>query len=309
MLLIKKPINSLIHPNQVIHFSSLSKWCNRNVFTNPAFTTTLTTRSNRLQYFTPINTLKKIEFVQKLLKLGFDHNEKIPTLPKVNSRVKIVLFSPQTSSKAVVEEVRKIIGRRRHIVTTSGIARYIPQVGANPSLGTVGSLEAVKEDRIESSIEHYNIKKLIHSVKKVHPYEEVGFDIFPYTSSSFRNNYNWLKGSFIDRKDKTPSDFLFSQNIKVCIAVENAHVNHLRTLIGKIGAGTIGNYSYCSFSYPVKMRMLLNERSSRVVEKKGELIETVASKNLFADLVNTLALDPQCKKAGIDIHPLLEVPQ
>lgn len=289
-------------------FPPLLKWGSRSVSINPDIRTTNVTFRDGLHPYKLMNTFKKIEFVQESIKLGFDRNEvvnskeKIFPVTKIDSHVKIVVFSPKKASKEVIEEIRKIIGIGSHIFTTPGIARYIPQIGANPSQGTIGRMEEVIEDRIESSVELLNLKTLINSVKRVHPYDEVGFDIYPYIHESFRNNYSWLKNSFISIKETTSCDFVFSQNIKIRIAVESSRANHLRSIIGQKGAGRIGNYSYCSFSSPVSMK-----RPFREIKKKGEIVETVAPMNLLADIVHALAIDEECKETGIDTHLLLQI--
>lgn len=98
--------------------------------------------------------------------------------------IKIVVFVPVTH----VDVVRKvmgdtgagIIGNYSHCSFSSrGIGRFKPLEGANPSIGQVGKSEEVEEERIEAICSKNKAKEIIAAIKKVHPYEEVAFDIYP----------------------------------------------------------------------------------------------------------------------------------
>lgn len=101
--------------------------------------------------------------------------------------VKVVVFVPD----AHAEKVRNAIGEsgggrvgNYSFVTFSsaGIGRYKPEQGAHPSIGEVGKLESVEEERIEFTVSNKNLDKVITAIKKVHPYEEQVIDIYPIGS-------------------------------------------------------------------------------------------------------------------------------
>lgn len=46
----------------------------------------------------------------------------------------------------------------------------------------MGKLEEVVEEKIECVLERDKAKTVIEAIKKVHPYEEVAFDIYPLIS-------------------------------------------------------------------------------------------------------------------------------
>jgi hypothetical protein len=56
------------------------------------------------------------------------------------------------------------------------------QKGQKPFIGEVGKLEEVQEERIECVCDKSKAKKAIAAMRKVHPYEEVAFDIYPLLS-------------------------------------------------------------------------------------------------------------------------------
>ncbi len=98
--------------------------------------------------------------------------------------VKLVVFVPETHADAVRKAMADTgagkLGNYSHCsFSSSGIGRFKPLDGAHPSIGKVGRLEEVKEERVECICERSLAKKIISAVKKVHPYEEAAFDIYP----------------------------------------------------------------------------------------------------------------------------------
>lgn len=101
--------------------------------------------------------------------------------------VKIVVFVPKTHAdvvrRAMGDGGAGKMGFYSHCSYSSvGIGRFKPLEGAHPSIGNVGKLAEVEEERIESICERSKAKGVIAAVRKVHPYEEVAFDIFPLLS-------------------------------------------------------------------------------------------------------------------------------
>lgn len=102
----------------------------------------------------------------------------------MNSLVKIVVFVPITHAdivrKALGDAGAGEIGKYSYCSFSSrGIGRYKPLEGAKPTIGEVGKLEEVEEERIEVVCPKNKAKEVIAAMKKVHPYEEVALDIYP----------------------------------------------------------------------------------------------------------------------------------
>lgn len=98
--------------------------------------------------------------------------------------VKIVVFVPETHADIVRQAVGDAgagkIGNYSHCTFTSkGKGRFLPMSGSNPTIGQVGKVEIVDEERIEFVCEKADLEKVIEAIKKVHPYEEVAFDVYP----------------------------------------------------------------------------------------------------------------------------------
>lgn len=97
--------------------------------------------------------------------------------------VKIVVYVPETDADKVREALGKAgagnIGNYSYCsFSTKGIGRFLPGKGSNPRIGTVGELETVPEERIETICQREKLKSVIAAMKAAHPYEEVAFDIY-----------------------------------------------------------------------------------------------------------------------------------
>lgn len=100
------------------------------------------------------------------------------------SRVKITVFTPKTHTdiirKAMGDAGAGSMGNYSHCsYSVDGVGRYKPLDGAKPFIGEVGKDEEVVEEKIEFVCDRNKAKDVIAVMKKVHPYEEVAFDIYP----------------------------------------------------------------------------------------------------------------------------------
>lgn len=105
----------------------------------------------------------------------------------MNELVKIVVFVPTTHADVVRQAMGNagagVIGNYSHCTFSSkGIGKFKPSEGANPTIGEVGKLESVEEERIETVCPKDKVKEVIAAIKQVHPYEEVALDIYPLLS-------------------------------------------------------------------------------------------------------------------------------
>lgn len=100
-----------------------------------------------------------------------------------SKNVKIVVFVPLSHTNIIRETIGNFgagkIGNYTFCSFSSvGVGRFKPEKGANPAIGNVGELESVEEERIEFVCERERATEIIEAIKKVHPYEEVAFDIY-----------------------------------------------------------------------------------------------------------------------------------
>ncbi len=59
----------------------------------------------------------------------------------------------------------------------NGEGTFLPETGANPTIGKIGKLERVQESKVEVIFEKHLQTGLIRAMKDAHPYEEVAFQI------------------------------------------------------------------------------------------------------------------------------------
>ena len=99
-------------------------------------------------------------------------------------RYKIVVYVPENDADKLREAMGNAgagkIGNYSHCTfTIKGTGRFKPLEGANPTIGEVGKLEEVAEERIETVCESDNLSDVLKAIKDVHPYEEPATDVYP----------------------------------------------------------------------------------------------------------------------------------
>ncbi|MBI3332383.1 hypothetical protein HYZ99_05520 [Candidatus Peregrinibacteria bacterium] len=61
----------------------------------------------------------------------------------------------------------------------TGVGRFRPLKGSNPTIGSEGKLQEVPEERIEVLVAAERVEPVIMAVRKVHPYEEPAIHVLP----------------------------------------------------------------------------------------------------------------------------------
>ena len=96
---------------------------------------------------------------------------------------KWVVFVPAENADAVREAMFAAgaghIGDYSHCSwSATGVGQFLPQDGATPTIGSVGTVERVSEDRIEVIASSRLRGHVLASMRASHPYEEPAFDVF-----------------------------------------------------------------------------------------------------------------------------------
>ncbi|MTI22801.1 Nif3-like dinuclear metal center hexameric protein [Fulvivirga sp. RKSG066] len=102
--------------------------------------------------------------------------------PKKQLLSKLVAFIPQENKEAVLDAIYKAgageIGNYSNCsFTTTGKGTFKPNESADPHIGKQGEAEEVTEDRIEVMMPSHLENRVIGTLKKAHPYEEVAYYI------------------------------------------------------------------------------------------------------------------------------------
>ena len=98
--------------------------------------------------------------------------------------VKLVVFVPISHADIVRETLGKFgagkIGNYDFCSFSSrGIGRFRGNENSNPAIGESGKFESVEEERIEVVVSKEILETVVAEMKKVNPYEEVAFDVYP----------------------------------------------------------------------------------------------------------------------------------
>jgi dinuclear metal center YbgI/SA1388 family protein len=103
--------------------------------------------------------------------------------PKDNILRKLVVFVPETHHELVRRSLFEAgagsIGNYDECsFNTSGVGTFRAINGAKPFVGELNKPHFEKEMRIEVVFPYFLYEKLIAAMRKVHPYEEIAFDVF-----------------------------------------------------------------------------------------------------------------------------------
>jgi dinuclear metal center YbgI/SA1388 family protein len=95
---------------------------------------------------------------------------------------KLVVYVPADAAApvraAIADAGAGSIGHYDHCTFTSeGHGRFRPLEGADPTIGTVGSVEVVDEHRIETVLPRRLRAEVVRSMRAAHPYEEPAFQV------------------------------------------------------------------------------------------------------------------------------------
>lgn len=115
--------------------------------------------------------------------LGIE-NRKVLKVTRVEEFCKFAVYVPEDSYECVREAIIAVdhehIGNYKGCTfTTIGEGTFLPLEGSNPYIGQQNKLEKVNERKIECLIGMNNVTSLMETIRKVHPYEEIAYDVYP----------------------------------------------------------------------------------------------------------------------------------
>jgi len=104
--------------------------------------------------------------------------------------VKIVIYAPVDHA----DDVRRVFGENGAgrigdydfcSFSVRGVGRFRPGERSDPFIGEKRQIECVEEERIEAVCPRRIASDVIEAVRRVHPYEEMAFDVFPLVTHEF----------------------------------------------------------------------------------------------------------------------------
>ncbi len=133
--------------------------------------------------------LKKINFIENL----------------ESTKCKFVVFVPESSvqsvSQAIFENGGGVINEYSNCsFQSAGKGTFKGSSSSNPAIGSKRKFEEVDEIKLEVLINTWDINNILSAVKKVHPYEEIAYDLIPLKN----NNVNFGAGAYGYLKQSMP---------------------------------------------------------------------------------------------------------
>ncbi|MBT4121259.1 MAG: hypothetical protein HOA57_03705 [Candidatus Magasanikbacteria bacterium] len=103
-----------------------------------------------------------------------------------------------------------------------------------------------------------------------------------------------------------------SKYVKIKVTVPKENADEIRQVLGEAGAGKVGNYEFCSYSYPVIGRFRPLAGANPAIGKVGELeeideecIECICSVDILESVITKLKQAHPYEEPVIDIISLL----
>lgn len=97
--------------------------------------------------------------------------------------VKVVTAVPVSFADTVRQAAGDVIGvldNYSHATfSVRGVGRFIPQEGANPTIGVLGKMEEVEEEQIWFTCPQEKIEAVVDAIRHAHPYEAPAIDVYP----------------------------------------------------------------------------------------------------------------------------------
>ncbi|KAH9935211.1 uncharacterized protein BXZ73DRAFT_89546 [Epithele typhae] len=104
-------------------------------------------------------------------------------------KYKLVFFAPRADTQPILAHlfdrfplhVGGVGAYARCAFVSPGTGQFLPTEGASPAIGAVGAPEFVDEHRVEVLVlgsTSADVRAVVRELKKVHPYEEVAYEIY-----------------------------------------------------------------------------------------------------------------------------------
>ncbi len=105
-----------------------------------------------------------------------------------------------------------------------------------------------------------------------------------------------------------------SEYVKIRVTVPQANLDEVIEVLGKAGAGKMGNYDYCSFAYPVEGKFRPLAGANPAIGRVGQLetveeicLETICHQDILESVILALKKVHPYEEPAIDIMPLLKI--
>jgi dinuclear metal center YbgI/SA1388 family protein len=177
-------------------------------------------------------------------KLGLKNQQILA--PKSNLMSKLVVYC--TSEKPeIVEKVRENLfaNGAGHIsdysncsFNTEGKGSYFPGESTNPAFGEKGKTNFMDETKIEVIVMNQNVNRILAEVNKVHPYEEVAYEIIPIKNPNQHIGSGMIGELQTEMSTKDFLSFLKKEMKTECIRHTDIHTEKVKKIAVCGGSGS-----------------------------------------------------------------------
>lgn len=100
------------------------------------------------------------------------------------NKIKVVVMVPHENTDevrdAMCAEGAGVIGEYSHCtIATKCVGTFMGSENTNPYVGEKLTLETYEETKLEAICTPENVKAVLAAIRRVHPYEEPGIDLYP----------------------------------------------------------------------------------------------------------------------------------
>jgi dinuclear metal center YbgI/SA1388 family protein len=138
------------------------------------------------------NADQAVSGVSEALAEALGLEELVPIVPAPSEALdKVVVFVPHDAAApvraAIADAGAGRIGNYDHCTfSTSGEGRFRPLEGADPTIGTVGDISVVEEERVEAVLPRHRRDAVLDAIRVAHPYEEPAYDVHELAAPASR---------------------------------------------------------------------------------------------------------------------------
>ncbi|MBI4649730.1 Nif3-like dinuclear metal center hexameric protein, partial [Candidatus Desantisbacteria bacterium] len=225
-------------------------------------------------------------------KIGLKYTK--PILPvKLSNFKKLVIYIPVTHMDKVRDKLlsMQLFETEKYSkmsFSCSGEGTFLPNSKASPFIGVPGHLEKVFEHRLEVLVEDKNIHNTLENVRKVHPYQEMAFDIYPV-----ENFYHQAGFGLYGEIEEAISLNKFADQVKKNLNIKSLRVvGDMNKKIKKIGVISGSGADYIPYAKNIGLNVLItgdikHHDAHNALEKEISIIDAghYHTEKFFKDIV------------------------
>ena len=246
-------------------------------------------------------------------KLGLK-NTKILS-PKIQKMSKLVVYSPKDNAETVRKNLfangaGNISDYSNCSFNSEGQGSYLPGESTNPAFGKKGQTNFMDETKIEVVVMNQDANRIVAEVNKVHPYEEVAYEIISMTNPTPHIGSGMIGELESEMETMEFLSFLKKKMKTECIRYTNPHKKTVNKIALCGGAGSFlledakrqgadifitGDYKYHQF---------FDAENEIIIADIGHYESEQFTIDLFAEILSSNNSELEIVKTEINTNPV-----